>query len=319
MINQLMPDYRIGAGGWGYFRIPGAYPLEAYSRAFDFVEVNSTFYQTPSPEVVDSWVRKVPKGFTFSVRCHRDLTHRYMLAPTFRSCTLLEEGIEICRRLGSRLLVMETPRSFDPNRAIKGIYDLLSSVPLDDMRLVWEIRWGAPGDELVRLMQEFNVVHCVDLSKESGPAYRSDILYSRLFGHGYHNLYQFDDEELIEIDSRVRDSGSESMYLSFHGGRMYKDAARLKVYCNEGRFPRVTKHNGIEALREILLEDARFPAGKRDLMSSQGWKVIDVTGDRRVHASMVLERLEEGIYQNVEDVVRVLGQIVDKENMRGME
>lgn len=310
-----MPDYRIGAGGWGYFRIPGTHPLEAYSRAFDFVEVNSTFYQTPSPEMVDSWVRKVPESFTFSVRCHRDLTHRYMLTPSYRSCTLLEESIGVCRRLGSKLLVLETPRSFNPNRAVKEIHDLLSSVPLDGMRLVWEIRWGAPGDELVRLMQEFNVVHCVDLSRESGPVYTSDILYSRLFGHGYHNLYQFDDEELIEIDRRVQNSGSGSMYLSFHGGRMYQDAARLKVYHKEGRFPRVTAHNGVEALREILLEDARFPAGKQELLRSQGWKVIDVNGDRRVHASTVLESLEEGTYQNVEDVVRVLGQNVDTEKI----
>ncbi|MCL7475060.1 MAG: DUF72 domain-containing protein [ANME-2 cluster archaeon] len=314
MINQLMPDYRIGAGGWGYFRIPGADTLEAYSRVFDFVEVNSTFYQTPSPEVVDSWVKKVPEGFTFSVRCHRDLTHRYMLAPSERSCTLLEESIGICRRLGSGLLVLETPRSFDPNRAAKGIHDLLSSVPLDDVRLVWEIRWGLPGDELVRSMQEFNMVHCVDLSRESGPAYRSDILYSRLFGHGYHNLYQFDDEELIEIDRRAQDTSSGSMYLSFHGGRMYKDAARLKVYRKEGRFPRVTTHNGAEALGEVLLEDARFPAGKQELIASQGWKVIDMAGDRRVHACVLLERLDEGIYQNREDVLRDLRRTMGKKN-----
>ncbi len=310
----MMPDYRIGAGSWGYFRIPGTDPLEAYSRAFDFVEVNTTFYQTPTPEIVDSWVRKVPKGFTFSVRCHRDLTHRYMLAPSDRSCTLLEEGIAMCRRLGSRLFVLETPWSFDPNRAVKEIHDLLSSVRFDDVRLVWEIRWGPPGDELVRLMQGFNMVHCVDLSREEGPAFGSDILYSRVFGHGYHNLYQFDDDELFEIDSRVQDSGSGSMYLSFHGGRMYKDAARLKVYCKEGRFPRVTTHNGVEALREILLEDARFPASKEELIDSQGWKVIDLPRDRRVHASVLLERLEGGIYGNVEDVVRTLRHNIGKKN-----
>ncbi|MDF1557736.1 MAG: DUF72 domain-containing protein [ANME-2 cluster archaeon] len=303
-----MPDYRIGAGGWGYFKVPGTDPLDAYSRAFDFVEVNTTFYETPFPEVVDSWAKRVPEGFEYSVRSHRDLTHKYMMELTDGSCQLLQDGIGICNRLGSRLLVLETPLSFDPNRAVKGIHDLLSSVTLGDVQLVWEIRWGPPGDKLVRLMQDFDMVHCVDLSRESGPAFESDIMYSRLFGHGYHNLYQFDDEELFEIDSRVQNSGSGSMYLSFHGGRMYKDAARLKVYCKEGRFPRVTTYNDVEALREILQEDACFPADKQELLGSQGWKVIDLPGDKRVHAHVLLERLEKGIYENVEDVVRVLRQ-----------
>jgi hypothetical protein len=159
------------------------------------------------------------------------------------------------------------------------------------------------------LMQEFNMVHSVDLSREPGPAFGSDILYSRLFGHGLHNLYQFDDSELFAIDKRVRDSGSESMYLSFHGGRMYKDAARLKVYRKQGKFPRITQYTGVSALREVLQEDARFPASKVELIKAQGWKVIDVKGDRRVHAKVLLEKLEKGIYGSVEEVVEGLGRL----------
>ena len=78
----MMSEYRIGAGGWGYFDIPGADPLKVYSKAFDFVEVNSTFYNIPSLKTVDSWARRVPETFTFSVKCHRDLTHKYLLSPT---------------------------------------------------------------------------------------------------------------------------------------------------------------------------------------------------------------------------------------------
>lgn len=52
-----MTDYMIGAGGWAYFNIPGMDPLEAYSLAFDFVEVNSTFYQLPSDNTIDSWTK----------------------------------------------------------------------------------------------------------------------------------------------------------------------------------------------------------------------------------------------------------------------
>jgi len=307
-----MSEYRIGAGGWGYFDIPGADPLEAYSKAFDFVEVNSTFYNIPPLKTVDSWAKRVPETFTFSVKCHRDLTHKYLLnllSPTKGADGLLEAYLDICRRLHSNLLVLETPRSFNPNQAVDNINDLLSRARLDDIRLVWEIRWGPPGKELVKLMQEFNMVHSVDLSREPGPAFESDILYSRLFGHGLHNLYQFDDAELLEIDKRVQDSGSGSMYLSFHGGRMYKDAARLKVYRKDGKFPRVTQYTGVKALREVLQEDARFPASKEELIKAQGWKVIDMEGDRRVHTKVLLEKLDKGMYWSVGEVVERLEEL----------
>ncbi len=301
-----MPEYRIGAGGWGYFDIPGEDKLKAYSKAFDFVEVNSTFYNIPQLKTVDSWAKRVPETFIFSVKCHRDLTHKYLLNPAKGAGCLLEAYLDICRRLHSNLLVLETPPSFNPNQAVDNINELLSWARLDDIRLVWEIRWGPPGKALVKLMQEFNMVHCVDLSREPGPAFESDILYSRLFGQGLHNLYQFDDAELLEIDKRVRDSGSGSMYLSFHGGRMYKDAARLKVYRKDGKFPKVTQHTGAKALRDVLQEDARFPASKEELIEAQGWKVIDVDWDRRIHAKVLLEKLDIGMYGSVEEVVERL-------------
>ncbi len=57
----------IGAGGWAYFHVPGMDSLAAYAKAFDFVEVNSTFYMNPSVEMVRLWRNRVPEDFMFSV------------------------------------------------------------------------------------------------------------------------------------------------------------------------------------------------------------------------------------------------------------
>lgn len=73
-----MADYLIGAGGWAYFMVPGVRPLVAYSRLFDFVEVNSTFYEVPSLKTVESWRRSERPDFEFSVRCNRAVTHKHM-------------------------------------------------------------------------------------------------------------------------------------------------------------------------------------------------------------------------------------------------
>jgi len=85
----------------------------------------------------------------------------------------------------------------------------------------------------IELMRDLGIIHSTDISWEM-PAVDSDIIYTRLFGHGEHNLYQFDDAELLQIDENAKERGQDNVYLSFHGARMYSDAARLKVMKKAG-------------------------------------------------------------------------------------
>jgi hypothetical protein len=50
----VLPQYFLGTGGWEYFQVPGVPALKAYSQLFDFVEVNSTFYEYPSVAAVEN-------------------------------------------------------------------------------------------------------------------------------------------------------------------------------------------------------------------------------------------------------------------------
>ncbi|MFQ5710893.1 MAG: DUF72 domain-containing protein [Candidatus Geothermarchaeales archaeon] len=303
-LNEL----RIGAGGWAYFKVPGLDPLKAYSKAFNFVEVNSTFYEVPPKTLVQSWRRRVPLGFEFSVRAHRSLTHTYKLEPVEGSHEALRGMIEICRVLGADILHLQTPPLMEFTRKrIEAIGDLFASTSLRGVRVAWEVRSlkGGLSPLLERLMRDLDVIHCVDLSKET-PGVSSDILYSRLFGKGVHNVYQFDDEELKQIDERADKVDADKTYLSFHGVKMYKDAARLKAYKETGRFPKATRSVGLASLREVLMEDAKFPCTKGELVRSQGWKVIDLTAEERVHASQLLEKLPDKIFRNVREVLQSL-------------
>ncbi|WP_287587049.1 hypothetical protein, partial [Candidatus Borrarchaeum sp.] len=132
----------------------------------------------------------------------------------------------------------------------------------------------------------------------------SDVLYSRLFGKGRHTLYQFTDSELKEINQKARELKARKIMLAFHGIRMYKDAARLKVFLKSGSFPRITKKLGLESLREVLMEDTKFPITKKGLLEEQGWKVIDKSETERVHASYYLELVPERTYENVEEIIK---------------
>jgi uncharacterized protein YecE (DUF72 family) len=307
---RLMAEYRIGTGGWAYFQVPGMDPLTSYSKAFNFVEVNSTFYETPPLKQVASWRERVPVDFEFSVRCHKDLTHKYKLEPTSQAHEVLLGSIEICRTLKAPILLLETPPSFKVTaRKANAVRDLVTSSNMSGIRVAWEVRSESQGKQLPnflqRIMQDLNMIHCVDLSKD-GPKYNTDIMYTRLFGKGKHNIYQFDDKELKQIHEKIKKGKEKKVVLSFHGLKMYLDAARFKVYDEKLTLPPVTTSVGLSSLREVLVEDSKFPTTKKDLIENQGWKVFDLTPTERIHASEVLQVLTEKSYQSLDDVIAAL-------------
>jgi uncharacterized protein YecE (DUF72 family) len=75
---------RIGCSGWVYRdwrgklypeKLPQRRWLERYAEVFDTVEINNTFYRLASPKAVEGWVEQSPKGFLFSCKASRYLTH----------------------------------------------------------------------------------------------------------------------------------------------------------------------------------------------------------------------------------------------------
>jgi uncharacterized protein YecE (DUF72 family) len=84
-------DVRIGTSGWNYPSGRGTwngifYPpsrgreksfdeLSFYAEHFNTVEINSTFYGQPRPDVARAWAERTPDGFEFSVKLHQKFTH----------------------------------------------------------------------------------------------------------------------------------------------------------------------------------------------------------------------------------------------------
>ncbi len=74
----------IGCAGWDYKDWIGPfYPktleryrhLEYYTQYFDIVEINSTFYNLPSAEIVQNWALKTPESFIFVVKVWQKISH----------------------------------------------------------------------------------------------------------------------------------------------------------------------------------------------------------------------------------------------------
>lgn len=64
-------------GTWYPKDLPAKQRLAWHAQWFDAVEVNTSFYAVPTPDVVQRWVDETPDGFTFDVKLHRLLSfHR---------------------------------------------------------------------------------------------------------------------------------------------------------------------------------------------------------------------------------------------------
>ena len=68
--------------------MPAADRLGWYAEQFQMVEVNSTFYAVPAPQMVERWCRSTPEGFVFDVKLHqllsRHSTAAKLLPPALR-------------------------------------------------------------------------------------------------------------------------------------------------------------------------------------------------------------------------------------------
>jgi len=80
---------RVGCSGWSYkkwvgpFYPRGAVPenfLQIYSRVFDCVEIDSTFYGIPDIRTVEAWKESTPEDFRFYPKIPGKITHDQRLS-----------------------------------------------------------------------------------------------------------------------------------------------------------------------------------------------------------------------------------------------
>jgi uncharacterized protein YecE (DUF72 family) len=104
-----MHPVRIGRCGWSYKDWSGAfYPsdlsaseyLSHYSERYPVVEVDSTFYRSPSRKV-EGWRDRTPDGFGFSLKVPQAITHEKMLADCRDE---VRTFLTAARALGDKLL-----------------------------------------------------------------------------------------------------------------------------------------------------------------------------------------------------------------------
>ncbi|HET7010334.1 MAG TPA: DUF72 domain-containing protein [Anaerolineales bacterium] len=84
--------------------------LEAYARVFSTVEIDSTFYGTPRPSVVQGWAKRTPPSFRFAAKFPRIITHEKKL---LEAQIETDQFIEVMQLLGEKLAILTLQFAFD--------------------------------------------------------------------------------------------------------------------------------------------------------------------------------------------------------------
>lgn len=159
-----MSEWFLGTMGFGYkdwgggvfypFGLRSASSLAYYSRSFNAVELDTTFYGVPKLTKVKQWANSVPDRFVFCAKLPRTLTHENGLRGVQGE---LSEFIEVMRHLEEKLgvILIQLPPSFTLAEE-KYLAEFLDFLPTD-IRFAVEFRhasWLIPKiEQLLRSHQ----------------------------------------------------------------------------------------------------------------------------------------------------------------------
>lgn len=177
MKEAKLHEVRIGTSGWNYpssgygpwtgvfypFKQGQAIPgqkrkfdeLEYYAERFDTVEINNTFYRPPAARTSQSWVKRTPEDFEFSLKLFQQFTHKREV--TQADVDDFRRGLEPLATAGKLgALLCQFPASFKrADASVEYLTWLLKAFV--DYRLAVELRhrsWSDRFGETIALLNE---------------------------------------------------------------------------------------------------------------------------------------------------------------------
>jgi len=192
-----LAELRIGTSGWcykhwmdGVFYAPEVKrggELVEYCKAFDCVEINSSFYHTPREATLVGWRQKTPEGFLFAYKATRTITHRRELVDVGEPVAFVAGRARLLGpKLGPILWQLSPRFALDAAR----LAEFLSLLPRD-LRHAFEFRHESWFAEAVYGLLGDHGAALVWADTPSYPLRKvttAGFLYVRL--HGHEKLYR---------------------------------------------------------------------------------------------------------------------------------
>ena len=207
-------NIRIGSQGWNYAdwvtKTAGEiifYPhgtrsnemLGVYARAFETVEVDSTFYAIPPRETLENWAKKTPDNFTFSLKMPREITHAAGLQKAaFPALDEFCERVLILREKLAAVLIQLPPQFEADEQNVRAFLEFLPRLPKEiNFAVEFRSRSWFKGETL-DVLQKHRVALCLTESSfvprafafEAAKRLTADFAYVRFMGE--RDLTRFD-------------------------------------------------------------------------------------------------------------------------------
>jgi uncharacterized protein YecE (DUF72 family) len=138
----MKPNVLIGTSGYSYDDWVGPfYPagtakqdfLSLYASRFPVVELNFSYYQQPSPRMLQRMISSTPEGFQFALKAHRSMTHD--ITDSWKSdIAAFREGVRPLQESGRLAAVLlQFPYSFgytpESRERLAALCDQLTGLP----------------------------------------------------------------------------------------------------------------------------------------------------------------------------------------------
>jgi uncharacterized protein YecE (DUF72 family) len=234
----------IGTSGWSYAHwtdvlypkgLAAARRLDYYTRQFETVELNASYYRWPTDAAFASWQRRLPQGFELSVKAPRGLTHARRLNDPEVWLGRIARGLS---HLGPRcgVLLVQLPPTAEYDHARLDYF--LQHVPRG-LRVSVEFRHSSwHQDRTFALLEQYGAAYCV-MSGANLPCIlrtTAGFVYVRLHGPDHDHLYagSYSDDDLRWWADRIREwqgSGLDVFaYFNNDGaGNAVRNAVTLKA------------------------------------------------------------------------------------------
>jgi uncharacterized protein YecE (DUF72 family) len=227
-----MAELFFGTSGWSYKEWVGPFYIDEkrmfsyYSRFFTTVEINSTFYRYPSRSTIYGLNRVSPRGFVFSAKLPKLITHKKKLDPEENIKNDLMRFLELLEPLSATgklgCILVQLPPKFTFDRDFEKLTRFLEMIP-DHYEFAVEFRdpsWLR--DETWKILRSHNVAYCVVDEPAVPPEVQVTASFAYFRWHGrsrrpWYN-YRYSEEELKGWAPRVEETSRkvEKVYGYFN-------------------------------------------------------------------------------------------------------
>jgi uncharacterized protein YecE (DUF72 family) len=177
--------------------------LSYYSKHFDTLEVNLTFYKLPDEDVIRDWRKKVPPGFRFSIKANRYITHMKNLKDTGDEVERsLDHFKELGEKLGPILFQLSERWQVDQDR----LRNFVNNLPEDQLFVLEPRHPSWFREEIYQILENRDIALCIqDISGDFSPIINTaDFIYLRFHGPGGEYQLSYEKDTLAEWAERIR-------------------------------------------------------------------------------------------------------------------